>query len=81
MACTDDQPVPRFFGRRNSGERVIRSRRVPAVSSSVTRGTASGARVVAAQPALGARAGHVGVQGEADGVEQAGLARRRSARG
>ena len=53
----------------------MRSRRVPAVSSSVTRGTASGLGVVAAQPALGARARHVGVQGEADGVEQAGLAR------
>ena len=53
-ACTDTTPVPRFFGRRNSGERVIRNRRVPAVSSSVTRGTGIRPGVVAAQPALGA---------------------------
>ena len=53
-ACTDTTPVPRFLGRRNSGERVIRNRRVPAVSSSVTRGHGIRPGVVAAQPALGA---------------------------
>ena len=75
MACTVTVPVPRFLGRRNSGERVIRSRRVPAVSSSVTRGTASGPAWSLRSPRLERDAGHVGVQGEADGVEQAGLAR------
>ena len=36
-------PCPRFFGRRNSGERSTRNRRPEAVNSSVTLGTTSGA--------------------------------------
>ncbi len=51
----------------------------PAPGGEVERDPWHGIRcgVVAAQAALGARAGHVGVQREADGVEQAGLARPR----
>ena len=67
-------PVPRFFGRCQAGDRVMRRRRPATVSSSTTRGTRVGAGVVAAQAVLLAGSRDVAVQGEADGVEQARLA-------
>ena len=52
IACTFDHPVPRRLGRWNSGERRIRNLRPPVVSSSVTRGTASGAAWSLRRPRL-----------------------------
>ena len=75
MACTDD----------HAGAALLRAQELggagdpepPGAGGELERDARHGIRpgVVAAQPALGARAGHVGVEGEADGVEQAGLAR------
>ena len=57
------------------GAAATRNRRPEAVNSSVTWGTASRRRVVAAQgPAAGTRHRARGIQGEADGVEDARLA-------
>ena len=81
FAGTLVSPVPRDLGRMNSGERSSRNRRPPAVSSRVTWGTAPALGVVAVQALLRAGAGHVGIQGEGDRVEQARLAGPGGARG
>ena len=74
-ACTFDRPVPRFLGRRNSGERVTRRRRMPAVNSSATRGTASGSAWSLRSPRLEREPGTSAYRAKQIGVEQARLAR------
>ena len=77
-ACSVVVPVPRALGRVHAGERRTSIRRLPTVSSHSTAGCDARRRVVAAQrgvPQRGPRARHHPVEREADGVEQAGLAR------
>ena len=75
-ACCVVVPVPRFLGRSQAGERTIRNRRPRQRGLEADPGGDAGRGVVAAQPAGGvAVAGDVAVEREADGVEDAGLAR------
>ena len=74
-AWTRVVPVPRRLGRSQAGERVNRKVRPPMLSRSTTRGSASGAAWSLRRClAVCAVAGDLAVEGEADGVEHAGLA-------